>query len=42
MSPSRLLFLVLCGFFVTNVILAEFIGVKVFALGPTFGIESIA
>jgi queuosine precursor transporter len=38
--PS-LLFLVLCSFFVTNVILAEFIGVKVFAFGPSVGIAPI-
>ncbi len=42
MTRSNLLFLLLCSFFVTNVILAEFIGVKVFALGPTLGIAPIA
>ena len=42
MSRSNLLFLLLCSFFVTNVILAEFIGVKVFALGPTLGVAPIA
>ena len=36
-NRSTTLYLVLCAFFVTNVILAEFIGVKVFALGPTLG-----
>lgn len=42
MTRSNLLFLLLCSFFVTNVILAEFIGVKVFALGPTLGTAPIA
>lgn len=42
MSRSNLLFLVLCSFFVTNVIMAEFIGVKIFALGPSLGIAPIA
>jgi queuosine precursor transporter len=41
MTRGNLLFLVLCSFFVTNVILAEFIGVKVFALGPALGIAPI-
>ena len=36
------LFLVLCSFFVCNVILAELIGVKVFALGPSLGTPPIA
>ena len=42
MNRSSLLFLLLCSFFVTNVILAEFIGVKVFAVGPSLGIAPIA
>ena len=33
-----LLFLALGGFFVTNALLAEFIGVKIFALEPTLGL----
>jgi queuosine precursor transporter len=41
MSRAQRLFVVLCGFFVCNVILAEFIGVKVFALGPTLGFAPI-
>lgn len=31
------LFIILGGFFVTNALVAEFIGVKIFALEPTFG-----
>jgi uncharacterized integral membrane protein (TIGR00697 family) len=42
MSPSfdrpQRLFLVLTGFFVANAILAEFIGVKIFALEDTLGV----
>jgi queuosine precursor transporter len=41
MTRANTLFLLLCSFFVTNVILAEFIGVKVFAFGPTFGLAPI-
>jgi queuosine precursor transporter len=40
-SRGDMLFLVLCAFFVCNVILAEFIGVKVFALGPSLGFAPI-
>jgi len=36
--PSRL-FVVLGGFFVANALVAEFIGVKIFALEPTLGLE---
>lgn len=39
--PQRL-FLVLAGFFVANAILAEFIGVKIFALEDTLGIAPFA
>ena len=35
------LFVILAGFFVTNAIVAEFIGVKIFALEPTLGISPI-
>ena len=42
MTRATTLFLVLCSFFVTNVILAEFIGVKVFALGPSLGMAPIS
>lgn len=34
-----LLFVILAGFFVTNTLVAEFIGVKIFALEDTFGWE---
>lgn len=36
-KPSRL-FIILAGFFITNAILAEFIGVKIFSLEDTVGI----
>ncbi len=36
--PARL-FLLLGGFFVANALVAEFIGVKIFALEPTLGIQ---
>ncbi len=38
---SQRLFLVLTGLFITNVILAEFVGVKIFALEPTLGIDTL-
>jgi len=38
-NKSTRLFIVLAGFFVTNALIAEFIGVKVFALEDTFGWE---
>jgi queuosine precursor transporter len=41
LNRPNLLFLVLCAFFVTNVILAEFIGVKIFSLGPALGLAPI-
>src|SRR5690349_13903437 len=34
-------FVVLAGFFVANALMAEFIGVKIFALEPTLGIQSL-
>jgi queuosine precursor transporter len=37
-KPVRL-FLILAGFFVTNALVAEFIGVKIFSLEKTLGIE---
>jgi uncharacterized integral membrane protein (TIGR00697 family) len=40
-KPARL-FLVLGAFFVTNALLAEFIGVKLFSLERTFGLEPFA
>lgn len=36
--PSRL-FVILGGFFVANALVAEFIGVKIFALEPTLGLQ---
>lgn len=39
-KPLRL-FLVLAGFFITNALIAEFIGIKIFSLEPTIGIEPL-
>ncbi len=39
-SKSNLLFIFLGGFFITNALLAEFIGVKIFSLETTFGLNS--
>ena len=39
-KPTRL-FLLLGGFFVTNALVAEFIGVKIFAFEPTFGLPTL-
>lgn len=36
-----LLLVILAGFFIANALVAEFIGVKIFALEPTLGIESL-
>lgn len=36
---SSKLFLVLAGFFITNALIAEFIGIKIFSLEKTLGIE---
>jgi hypothetical protein len=38
-DKSVLLFVILGGFFVTNALVAEFIGVKIFALEPTLGLN---
>ena len=38
-SKINRLFLVLGGFFVTNALIAEFVGVKIFSLEKTFGFE---
>ncbi len=35
------LFAVLAGFFLTNALLAQFVGVKIFALEPTLGLEPL-
>ena len=37
-DKSNRLFIVLAGFFVTNALIAEFVGVKIFALEPTLGL----
>lgn len=41
MTRSTKLYLVLCGFFITNALFAQFIGVKIFALEPSMGLEPI-
>ena len=35
------LFAILAGFFLTNAIIAEFVGIKIFALEPTLGIDPL-
>ena len=40
-NKENLLFLVLGGFFVTNALVAEFIGVKIFSLEGSLGFEPI-
>jgi hypothetical protein len=40
-SRAQRLFLVLAGFFVANALMAEFIGVKIFALEATLGIAPL-
>jgi queuosine precursor transporter len=40
LSRSQILFVVLSAVFITNVLLAEFVGVKIFALEPTLGIDT--
>ena len=40
-SKATRLFIVLAGFFLTNALLAEFVGVKIFSLERTIGIEPI-
>lgn len=35
------LFVVLAGFFITNALLAEFVGIKIFALEPTLGMDPL-
>lgn len=39
MDKSNRLFIILAGFFITNAIIAEFIGVKIFSMEATLGIE---
>jgi hypothetical protein len=41
LSRAQKLFLVLAAVFVANALLAEFIGVKIFALEPTLGIDPV-
>ena len=38
-NKSTRLFIILAGFFITNALIAEFIGIKVFSLEKTLGIE---
>jgi uncharacterized integral membrane protein (TIGR00697 family) len=40
-SPRSKLFVVLAGIFIANALLAEFVGIKIFALEPTLGIEPL-
>jgi len=40
-EKSGRLFTVLSGFFLTNAIIAEFVGIKIFALEPTLGIPQL-
>ncbi len=40
-SKATRLFIVLAGFFLTNALLAEFVGVKIFSLERTIGIEPV-
>ncbi|MCK7592692.1 queuosine precursor transporter [Pseudomarimonas salicorniae] len=41
-ARSQVLFVVLAGFFVANALLAEFVGVKIFALEDTLGVDPLA
>ena len=36
-SKINRLYLILAGFFITNAVVAEFIGIKIFSLEQTFG-----
>jgi len=40
-NKSGRLFVVLAGFFLTNALLAEFVGIKIFALEPTLGLDPL-
>ena len=40
-DKSGKLFVILGGFFLTNAILAEFVGIKIFALEPTLGLDPL-
>lgn len=39
---SNLLFIILAGFFITNALIAEFIGIKIFSLESTLGFAPVA
>src|SRR5262245_8310410 len=39
-ARAQRLFVILTGIFLTNALIAEFVGVKIFALEPTLGIQS--
>jgi len=41
-SKSSILFYILGGFFITNTIIAEFVGVKIFSLEQTLGFEPLS
>jgi uncharacterized integral membrane protein (TIGR00697 family) len=40
-ARANRLFIALAGFFLTNALIAEFVGVKIFALEPTIGIDLV-
>lgn len=40
-SRANILFIILGGFFVTNALMAEFVGVKIFSLEQTFGLTPL-
>ncbi|MEL6256782.1 MAG: queuosine precursor transporter [Bacteroidota bacterium] len=40
-KKDQLLFVILAGFFISNALIAEFIGVKIFALEASFGMEPL-
>ena len=40
-KKETLLFIILGGFFITNALIAEFIGVKIFSLEKVFGLEPV-
>lgn len=39
-NRGQIMFLFLTSLFITNVLIAEFVGVKIFALEPTFGLDT--
>ncbi len=40
-NKAHTLFIILGGFFVTNALVAEFIGIKIFSLESTIGMDSL-